>query len=217
MGEEQQEQQGQEKGQEQQGEQGQQSEQQQGGIGGGERTFTQAELDAIVKREKSKAEKAAAEKAQADADKAKLDETERLKVEKAEAEQAAAAATKAAAERIATSEAKVAALAAGANPERLSGVLKLADLSEAVDESGEPNESAIKAAIATVKKDYPELFGAQQQKQQGASAADFSQGGGGVKRYSIAAMTELASKQPAEFLKVQDDYLKARTEGRVDP
>lgn len=206
--------------QEQQDEQGQgqQSEQQQSqGNGGAERTFTQAELDVIIEKRVKRAETEAAAKSKADAEKEKLDETERLKVEKAEAEQAAADVRKAAAERIATTEAKVAALAAGAKPERLAGVLKLADLSEAVGDDGEPDESAIKKAVEAVKAEYPELFGGSQSGKGSASGGDFSQGGnGGVKRYSLAAMTELARKSPAEFAKVQDDYIKAINEGRID-
>lgn len=76
-----------------------------------------------------------------------------------------------------TSEAKVAALAAGVKPERLDYLLKLADLSEVAVNDGTADAAAVKAAVEKVLADMPELKG---QAGQARGGGEFGGQGGGT-------------------------------------
>lgn len=140
------------------------------------KTFTQAELDAIVKRRLARAKKEAdAEREEAER-KAKMDENERLKAEKQEAERKAQDAIAAANARAVRAEAKAQAASLGVKPDRLDYVLKLADLTEIEpDEDGEIDTKAVKAAVERVLKDLPELKG--DGAGAGANGGEFNGGG----------------------------------------
>lgn len=173
----------------------------------------QEHIDSLVTKRVEKAEKAARQGAQQEAqqaaDRAKMDETERLKAEKTDAEDLVTKTKKATNVRIVAAEAKVAALAAGAAPERIAQVLKLADLAGVdVGDDGEPDPTAVKAAIETVKKDLPELFGAPGTTRR--SGGDFGQGNTGGQRVYTEA--EIAAMTSEEYAKVSDDILAASRE-----
>ena len=108
-------------------------------------------------------------------------------------------------------EARVAALSAGAPAAKLAGILKLADLSDVEVTDGEVDQTAVKAAIATVKKDYPELFGAQPSGP-ASSGADFTGAPQGKRTYTEA---EIKAMSTSDFFKAQDDINAAYKEGRV--
>lgn len=175
------------------------------------KVFTQAELDAIVQKEKAKAEKSAREAAAAEASKAKLDEVERLKLEKQESDQRAADAVTRANGMLLTAKAELTAAAAGATGDNVEAVVKLADLSGIdVSEDGTVDAKALAAAITLVKGKYPALFG---QTGGSRSGGDFQGGGDGNKRVYTEA--EIKAMSPLEFAKHQEDILAAQREGRI--
>lgn len=127
---------------------------------GDNKTFTQAELDAILSKRLARERKQWEQQVEDAKKKAAMDETERLKAEKAEAEQKAQAAQAAANQRLIKAEAKVQAAALGVKPERIDYAIRLADLSGVeVGDDGEPDAKAVKAAIEAVLRDVPELKG----------------------------------------------------------
>ncbi|MDT8901161.1 hypothetical protein [Anaeroselena agilis] len=129
----------------------------QGNAGGG-KTFSQEDVDAIIAKRLARAEKDFATKMEEERKKASLSETEKLKAEKEEADKKGKAAIEAANQRLVTAEAKVQAAALGVHPDKITHVLKLADLSGAdVNDKGEVNVKVVKQAIEAVLKDLPEL------------------------------------------------------------
>lgn len=149
-----------------------------GNAGGGDtKTFLQTDVDKIVSdrlaREKKKIEADLKAALKAEADKAAMTEAEKLKADKEEAEGKASEATKAANARIINAEARITANDLGVKADKLAYVLKLADLSGVtVNDDGEPDAVAIKAAIEAVLKDLPEL-------KTGSKQGDSQMGGGG--------------------------------------
>lgn len=120
--------------------------------------MTQAELDKLI------ADKTGKAKGDAEASFKKwlkdqaADETTREKNRADEAEQAATKATETANARLIRAEAKEAALAAKANPDRVNALLKLADLSDiTVGDDGEVDPKAVRKAIDAALKEYPEF------------------------------------------------------------
>ena len=123
---------------------------------------SQEEVDKAIQsrlaRERKKWEKEAAERAEAERKKAQMDEAEKAQAEKEEAEKRASDRERVANERVIRSEAKVQALEAGTKPERVSALLRLSDLSDIeVDDEGEPDAKAVRAAIDAALKEYPEF------------------------------------------------------------
>lgn len=142
----------------------------------GGKTFTQDELDAIIAKRLARERKAWEQQLEEERKKAAMTEGERLRAEKEEAERRAQEAQASANQRLINAEARVQAVTLGIRPERVAYALKLADLSAVdVDDSGNPDEAAIKAALEAVLKDLPELKGAP--APQGPSGADFNGGG----------------------------------------
>ena len=130
------------------------------GAGDSGKTFTQADVDALLEKRLARQEKKITTDLKAAQDKEKFGETERLKADRDEADKKVTDAISRANARILTAEAKSAAAAAGIKPERLDYAVKLADLGEIeVDDDGKVDTKAIAAAIKQVVTDLPELMG----------------------------------------------------------
>lgn len=126
----------------------------------GGKTFTQAELDAIIAKRLARERKAWEQQLEEERKKAQMTEAERLKAEKEEAERRAKEAEAAANQRLIQAEAKVVALELGIKPERVAYAIRLANLSDVeVGENGQVDTKALKAALEQVIKDIPELKG----------------------------------------------------------
>jgi membrane protein involved in colicin uptake len=122
---------------------------------------TQEDFDAAfarrLERERKKLrEEWDAEKAEIER-KAKMDEAERIKAEKEEAEKKASEyRTQLQAERL-NAAAERAAIAAGAKPEQVAKVVRLAELGEVEFTDGKPDPEAVEQAISAVLEEIPEL------------------------------------------------------------
>lgn len=188
---------------------GQQAEQQP------EPRFTQADLDRIVGErvaaERSKAQRQL-EEAQALAGR---NETEKLTIERDQAQQRAQEATVKAAERVARTEAKVAAIAAGANPKRVDAIVRNADLAKAVKD-GEVDEAAVAAAVAKVLEEYPEWKADAPGSGSGGPAASGGElnGGGGSSKPTFTRQ-QLEEMPKAEMAARIDEINEAIADGRV--
>ncbi|SNR33015.1 capsid assembly scaffolding protein Gp46 family protein [Blastococcus mobilis] len=173
--------------------------------------FTQADLDRVLKQrladEQAKWQKKL-DDAQALAGK---NETEKLTIERDQAQQRAAEATQKAAERVAKTEAKVAALAAGANPERVAAIVRNADLAAAVKD-GDVDEAAVKAAVEKVLTEYPEWKAGTQQSVPSSSGGDLN---GGKDSKPTFTRKQLEEMPPDEMAKRIDEINEAIADGRV--
>src|SRR5690606_24567870 len=146
----------------------------------GGKTFTQAELDAIIAKRLARERKAWEQQLEEERRKAAMTEAERLKAEKEEAERRAQEAQQQAAQRLVQAEAKVVAVELGVKPDRIPYVLRLADLSSVdVGDDGVVDAKELRDAIEAVLRDVPELKGSMVP---GKSGADFSASGGTVER-----------------------------------
>ena len=177
--------------------------------GGSEAKFSQADLDRII-GERLAAEKAKHDQALADAQAlAGKNETEKLTIERDQAVQRATETQTKAAERVAKTEAKVAAIAAGANPQRVDAIVRNADLAKAVKD-GEVDEAAVKAAVDAVLKEYPEWK---------ATATTTASGGelngGGGKGKPTFTRKQLEDMPPEEMAARIDEINEAIGDGRV--
>lgn len=176
----------------------------------------QAKVDELVadrvKRAETAARKKALEDAEAERKKASMNENERLKTEKEEAEKRATEADARADHTLVIAEAKVTAIGAGASPEKIAHVLKLADLSAVVVTEGVPDVAAIKAAIEAVKNDVPELFGASGGTQR--SGGDFGSTPSKARTYLQSEYATLCADE-AYFAEHQEELLAANREGRI--
>ena len=125
------------------------------------KTFTEDEVENIVKKRLARDRKDRDAELEEERKKAQMSEAEKAKAEKEEAEKKAKHAEQAANKKIIQAEAKVQALSSGVKPDKLDYVLKLSDLDGIeVDDKGEPDTKAIKAAVDAVIEDLPELVGA---------------------------------------------------------
>lgn len=135
--------------------------------------FTQEDLDAQIGKRLAR-ERANWEKEQKEAaETASLTEAEKLKQIADDAKKALDDAQKSTNERIVRTEAKIALIAAGANPARVDALIKLADLSAVTvdDKTGEPDAVLLKKAVDDTIQSFPEFKAGA-----GASGADFSSG-----------------------------------------
>jgi hypothetical protein len=153
-------------------------------------TFTQADIDRIVKDRLDRERKAAAEERK----RAEMTEADKLKAEKADLEAKVTEAETRAAARMVQAEARLQSIAVGVKPDRIDALLKLADLSTvSTGDNGEPDAKQIKAAIESALKAYPEFKVGPAAK----GGTDYSAGGGEqpLTEAAIMAMTpaELAS------------------------
>lgn len=147
----------------------------------GGRTFTQEDLDRLIQQRLQRERKKWEQQLEEERKKAAMTEAERLKAEKEEAERRAQEAQQQAARRLVQVEAKVVAMELGVKPDRIPYILRLADLSSVdMDDSGQVDAKALRAAIEAVLKDVPELKGAEQAP--GKSGADFTGGSGAAER-----------------------------------
>lgn len=175
--------------------------------------FTQADLDRIVGERIAKERKTFEQQMadlQATAGKTEL-EAERIKREQAEGK--VTEVTKASAQRIAGTEAKLAAHLAGARPDRLDAILKQADLTEAVSETGEVDEAKVKAAIDKVIADYPEWKADTTPGLPGSSGPSMLPDGSGQK--PVWTRQQLRDMPQAERVKRADELALAAAEGRI--
>ena len=156
----------------------------------------QAAIDELVAERVRRAERAAAQRAKEEANeaakRAQMDETERLKAEKEDAVKQAAEALARADRTLVAAEARVAAAAAGAKPERLDRVLRLLDLDAVTVEDGTPDAKAVASAVAALKDDIPELFGGAPSKRSGA---DMEGGGDGKRVWTRALLDAVGAHQ----------------------
>lgn len=180
------------------------------------KTFTQAELDAIISREKTKAKKAAQEEAQEAARRAQMTEAQRLIAERDDALKQAKEAQQTADSRAIQTEAKLAALAAGADPGHLDYVLRLVDLADVTVDAGQVDVKAVSAAVGKVKTDLPALFGVQQAGQATVqkSGTDMAQQPTPVRSFTTAELREL-QKDPVAYAELQPEIERAFRAGKI--
>jgi hypothetical protein len=117
-----------------------------------ERTYSQAEVDGQLRAARLKYQRQIEE----EREKSGKNESERLTLERDRAVEDRDRTRSESGARIAATEAKVTAIAAGAKPERADAVARNADLTDAVGEDGEVDTSKIKAAVDKVLSDFPE-------------------------------------------------------------
>lgn len=129
-----------------------------GDDGGNGRTFTQAELDAILEKRLKRAEKKWQTEAEKRASEKDLSEVEKLKKQLEERDSAQAAKAAKAAQRAVAAEAKAQALAAGVDPKRVDRFARLVDLSDVeIDDDGEFDTDEVSTAVAKILEDFPEF------------------------------------------------------------
>jgi|SRR5690625_1519462 len=139
------------------------------------KAFTQADIDRILQQRLARERKQWETQMEEERKKAQMSVEERLKAEKEEAEARAQEAHNTANQRLISAEAKVQAVALGVKPERVEYALRLADLSDVdMDDDGNPDAAAIKAALDVVLNDLPELKGT---TNPGRSGSEFHGGG----------------------------------------
>jgi hypothetical protein len=132
-----------------------------GGGGDPKLSMTQAELDAIITKRLSREQKAWETKLEEEKKKASMTEAEKLKAEKEEADKKAKDIQTAANIRIARTEFKIAAQAAGVPVDRLDAAVKLADLSDLTpdEKTGEIPRKVLDDAVKATLKINPFLQG----------------------------------------------------------
>lgn len=136
------------------------------------RTFTQDDVEKLIHKRVMQERKAWEAKQEEETKRAQMSAEEKLKADLSAAEQRGKQALQEADNRVVRAESRVVAVALGIKPERVSAALKLADLSQVtVDETGEPDGAAIKAALEAVLTDLPELKGEQGQRAAGGIPA----------------------------------------------
>lgn len=176
----------------------------------------QAAIDRIVAERVKRAEGIAAKRAQQEAEeaarRAQMDETERLKAEKADAEKRAEEAMTQATKVLVNAEARIAAAAAGAKPERIDRILRLLDLDDVTAEDGKVDTEAISAAVKALKAEVPELFGPAQPPAR--SGGDMSGSGGDKRTWTRAQVAELA-KDPKKYAEHREEINAAMRDGRI--
>ncbi len=173
----------------------------------------QARIDELIAERVRRAERSAASRAQSEAAeaarRAQMDETERLKAEKADAEKRAEEATARANRTIVDAEARIAATAAGAKPERLDRIIRLLDLEAVEVTEGRPDGKAVAAAVKALQADVPELFGATAPQRSGTEI-----GGENKTTWTRAQIRELG-RHPDEYAKHEAEIDAAFREGRI--
>lgn len=155
------------------------TESQQGGAPDAEQTeqkvnLTQSELDDLLERERGRASKRAIKDhlAQQARDNATAQQTaeQRASAALAERESAAEAREQAANARIVHADAKGVAEALGFRADRISSVLRLADLTDiSVNDSGDADTKAIRRALEPLLKEYPEWVRSEQRNLGGSA------------------------------------------------
>lgn len=177
------------------------------GEDGGNKTFTQDELDAIIDKRLKRERKKWQDTVESEKKKAQMTEQERLKAEKEEAEKRVTEAEKRANQRLIRAEAKAMAAELGVKSERVNYLLKLADLDGVEVDDGEVDASAVKTAVQQVVKDMPELIG----KKAGNTGDDFSQ----TDQTKVLSLEEIKKMSPEELDKNWEAVSDALEKGRI--
>lgn len=174
------------------------------------KTFTQADLDRIINDRLAKERKTfeqQIEEAKATAGKSDL-EAAQIKLQQTEGKLTEV--TQAAAQRIAKTEAKVAAVTAGAKTDRIAAVIAQADLTDAITDDGDVDEAKVAAAIEKVLTDFPEW---KAETIPGKSGGELSGGGPGGK--PTFTRKQIADMSQEERLKRIDEINDALADNRV--
>lgn len=174
------------------------------------KTFTQEELDRIIGERLASRDKTWEQKlkdAQATAGKSEL---EAAQIKAQQAEERAAALAKTAAERVTAAEAKAVALSLGTKPDRVAALIKHADLTAAVDDDGNVDDSKVRAAIEKALTDFPEWKATTTVS---ASGGDIKPGSGSDKPTFTRAQIEGMSQD--ELIRRVDEINEAMADGRV--
>jgi hypothetical protein len=174
------------------------------------KSFSQDEVEKIVAKREARLRKKLEKDAEEAKKKAEMSEADKLKAEKEEAEAKATEAHGKAAQMLIRADAKVAAVDAGVAAKHVDKFLRLIDLSEIeVDEKGDPDKAAIKAAVASELEDSP-MFKAEEGKG-GASGGDFG-GDAGKKKWTLAEVEKLTEEQ---YEKHRDEIMAQRRAGTL--
>lgn len=173
-----------------------------------DKTFTQAELDAILTKRLAEGDKRWEAKLKDLEENIGKSEVEKLTAERDRYKEQAENGSKAGAENLAKAEAKAVALVAGARDDRLTKVIAEADLAGVVGDDGTVDETKLKAAIEKVLTDYPEW-----KKTPGSSGKELGGGGGGDK--PTFTHQQIKDMTPEERVKRLDEINLAMAEGRI--
>lgn len=173
-----------------------------------EKSFTEAEVEATVEKRLKRERKAWEAQLDKEKKKASMDEAERSKTEKKEAEDRAEGALKELDSARIEYEAKFAAMSAGAKPERVAQIMRLADLAEVSVTDGIPDAKGIETAIKTVKADLPELFGSTTPPRSGGDM-------GGGSQTPTFTRAQVKAMGPAEYEKNREAIMAATKAGRI--
>jgi len=177
---------------------------------GGEagKTFTQADLDAFLKKRLGE-EKAKYEQQIKDlTENAGKTELEKLTAERDRYKEQVDNVGKTSALGLAKAEAKVAALTAKARPDRLAAVIAQADLDDALSEDGTVDEAKVKAAVEKVLADFPEW-----KANPGSSGTELNPGAGEKKQ--TFTRQQIKDMSPEERARRVDELNAAMAEGRI--
>jgi hypothetical protein len=157
------------------------------GEAGEKLTLTQAELDRMIDKRLGRAKTKWETELKAYTDAEGQSEADRLKSEKEAAEQAAQQVTERANQKLIAADAKVAAVGAGAKPDRITALLKLVDLSDIdVDDDGTPDLKAIEKAVKKGLVEYPEFKAGANGGRNGSSGGEFNGNNGETKPATMA-------------------------------
>jgi hypothetical protein len=171
-----------------------------------DKKYSQADLDAITEKVRATERKKALDEQKEAAEKAAMTESERLKAELADRDKKVTEAQTTANRRVVQAEARVVAISAGVKPELMHYVLKLADISSVtVNDDGEPDAVALKAAVDKVLIDMPQLKGASGNGGAGMSG-DVDDG----RVLSDSEMIKLQQTNPEEYKRRYSAWLKAK-------
>lgn len=185
-----------------------------------ERTFTQEQIDEIFRKRLRQAKAKWDAEAKAEADKAAMSESERLRVDKAEAEQRATAREEAANQRAIKSEAGLIAAQLGIRPDRIKHAIRLAELAAVqVDDDGEPDTAAIRAALEQVLGDVPELKTDSRAPRSGGQFNGQSSNGPSLEefeQFTDRQHAELYQRDRATWERLQNDLI-AQVQPRARP
>jgi hypothetical protein len=170
-------------------------------------TMTQAELDALIKKQHAKAKGQSEAEFKKWLDQQAMGEADRLKAESADKDKAIDdAKLEVLATKVETA-AERAAITAGVKPERLDRFLRLVDLSAIDDltDDGKPDREAIKTLVEATLADVPEFKGAATNGgANGASGGEFN--GAGDKK--VWTREEVSKLTPEQFDKHETEIMK---------
>lgn len=178
------------------------------------KTFTQAEVDALIDkriaRERSKLES----DLKTMKDRSDMDEVDRLKAELADRDKALEAKDAANLSGRVETRAERLAIAAGVNPKRVDRFMRLLDLTDldSLATDGKPDDDAIKALVDAELDATPEFKGAASGATSTPTGADFTGAGGTPKVWTREAIDKLSVE---EFEKHEAEITAQMRAGKV--